>query len=125
MFYHAALGPSAGSCLSIEWLVTQSVSPTAARDSFQIGCRQLLNGDLNTLSLVGVLHAMVEIRNTQDETKNNPELTVCTSFAESYNSPQATTADEVESRFSRGRVRASDASDSSRRKPETTHEVFS
>ena len=40
----------------------------------------------------------IEIWGTQNETKNDPQLNVCTPPAGSYSSPQATTARENEGR---------------------------
>lgn len=97
------------------------VSSTAARDSLQIDRPRLLNGGLHLE--FGLLQWLkfVENQKTQNETKNNPQPKVCTSLSDSnftYNSsPKATTAREIEAGVC--------APGSSRRLPETTHEVFS
>ena len=72
----------------------------------------------------------VEIRSkvgkAQKETKkNNTQLGVCTSLADSYSSPQATTDHENRGSLLMGCVWASGAPDSSRRQPETTREMLS
>ena len=68
-----------------------------ACDSLQVGLPQVHKG----------LHLDVEVLRwskldesggTQNETKNNPQLNVCTSLADSYSSSRATTASEIEER---------------------------
>ena len=69
-----------------------------ARDSLQIGRLQVLNRGLHLD--VEVLHwsKLVEIWGTQNEKKNDPQLNVCPSLVDSYNSSQATTAPEIQGR---------------------------
>ena len=64
--------------------------------SLQIGRLQVLNRGLHLD--FEVLHAVVEIWWTQNETKSNPRLNVCTSRADSYSSSQAAAAREIQGR---------------------------
>ena len=67
--------------------------------SLQIGRLQVLNRGLHLELEVLQWSKLVEIWDTQNETKNAPQLNVCTSLADSYSSSQATTAPEIQGRF--------------------------
>ena len=69
-----------------------------AGNSFQIGLPQVLNGGQRLDVEVLQWSKLDEFGGTQNETKNNPQLNVCTPRADSYSSSQATTASEIEGR---------------------------
>ena len=69
-----------------------------ACDSLQIGRPQVLDRGLNLDFEVLQWSKLVEIWGTQNETKGNPQLNVCTSLADSYRSSQGTTAREIQGR---------------------------
>ena len=67
-------------------------------DSLEIGRPQVLNRDLHLDFEVLQWSKLVEICGTQNETKMTPQLSVCTSLADSYSSSHATTAHEIQER---------------------------
>ena len=74
----------------------RDVSSTAAFGSLQIGHPHVLNGCLHLDFEVLQRSKLVEIRKTQYETKDNPQLNVFTSLADSGSSSQATAVHEIE-----------------------------
>ena len=104
--------------------MTQSVSSTAACDSVQVGLCQLHNRGLHLDFDVLRWSKMVEIWGTQNETKNSPQLNV-SRHLRTATAPRKQLQPAKSGTLLMGCVRASGAPDSSRRQPETTHEVFS
>ena len=66
--------------------------------SLQIDRQQVLNRSLHLDFEVMQWSKLVEVWGTQNETKGNPQLNVCTSLADSYSSSQAATAREIQAR---------------------------
>ena len=66
-----------------------------ACDFLQSGRPQVLNRGLHLDFEVLQWSKLVEICGTQNETKMTPQLSVCTSLADSYSSSHATTAHEI------------------------------
>lgn len=78
-----------------QWVFTHSVASTVACDAIQIGCPHFFNGGLHVDFGVVQWSRIVEVQKTK-RYESNPQLNVGTSLEDSYNSPQAVTAREIE-----------------------------
>ena len=79
-------------------MIQLSVSSTAACDSLQIGRPPFLNRAPHLDFGVIEWSKMIDIWGTQNETKTDPQLDVCTSVVDTYSPSQATIAREIEAR---------------------------